>query len=182
MKDIAIGCLAAILGLIVGIVLTFGVMSFLPKESSLDTTVPIPSTARGDVTVTVSASYLNAQIQQAVKQTGLAKQTTVSFVAPNSVNAALVVDANVAGRTVPLNATVALRVSARNGRIALTVDRVDADGVTLPAALSTQAVENMRAQAEEQLNRALQRALPGLSLRFVNVSVTPAEVTLQFKQ
>jgi len=72
MKEIAIGCTSVILGLVVGIVLTFGVMALLPKESSPGMTAPLASTARADVAVTVSANYLNAQLQRVVKQTGLA--------------------------------------------------------------------------------------------------------------
>lgn len=148
-----------------------------------DTTQPaaapaLPASA-SDVSVTASAAFINSQLQQAVKQTGLAKQATVTLASPNVIRVAAVVDASaLVGIPVTVNATMSMRVSVQKGRILLTVDKVDAGGVSVPQALLGSTVEQMRALAEDQVNQMLQRAQEDASLRVVNVRVTPNAVTI----
>ena len=176
MKDIAIGCASAMLGLVVGIVLTFGVMSLLPKGNSPAASEPIPSASRADATVIVSASYLNVQLQQVVKQTGLAKQATLTLIAPNIAQVAVTVDTKILGQTISGNATARLRVAVQNARVLLTVEKLDVSGIGISQSLVSPIIEQLRAQAEDQVNKMIQRELQGTGLRLSNIRVTPSEI------
>ncbi|MBM3128341.1 MAG: hypothetical protein FJ009_06855 [Chloroflexi bacterium] len=176
MKDLALGCLGAILGLVVGIALTFGVMSLLPKTEPAEKVASVVGASRGDVTITVSAKYLNAQLQQIAKQSGLAKQATLTLVAPNIVQVVVAVDTKILGQTMAGNATARMRVAVQNGRVALAVEKVDVSGIGVSQSLVTPIVEQVRAQAEDQINRALQRELQGTGLRLSNLRVAPNEI------
>ena len=176
MKEIAIGCTSVILGLVVGIVLTFGVMALLPKESSPGMTAPLASTVRADVAVTVSANYLKAQLQQVVKQTGLAKPATLTLAAPNIVQVAVAVDTKILGQTISGNATARMRVSVQNARVLLAVEKLDVSGVGISQALVSPTIEQLRAQAEDQINRMIQRELQGTGLRLSNIRVIPSDI------
>jgi hypothetical protein len=181
LKDLAIGCVSAMLGLLVGVLLMSGANLLLPSNSAPTVVPPPVIPGQPDVSVTLSAAFVNSQVQQAVRQGGLARQATISLSAPNIVTAALVVDARVAGQTLALNATVTMRVSVRQGRIVLTVDKVDVGGVSAAQALVTQNIERIRAQAEDQINRLVAVSLQGTTFRVINVLVTPSDLTLQLK-
>ncbi|MCI0477848.1 MAG: DUF2993 domain-containing protein [Anaerolineales bacterium] len=178
MKDLAIGCLGAILGLVVGIALTFGAMSLLPKTDSSEKVASVISGSRGDVTITVSAKYLNAQLQQLTKQTGLAKQATLTLVAPNIVQVVVAVDTKILGQTISGNAIARLRVSVQNGRVALAVEKIDVSGIGVSQSLVAPMVEQVRTQAEDQINKMIQRELQGTGLRLSNVRVAPNEIAV----
>jgi hypothetical protein len=177
-KPIAIGCLGTILGLIVGIVLTFAAMSMAPKQNLPVEPVPTLSSARSDVSITASATFINSQIQPAVRASGLLKQVAVTFEAPNVVRIATTVDTTILGQRVTANATATMRVAVKNNRITLTVEKIDTGNVAIPTTLVSGTVETLRAQAEDQINRLVQRALQGTSLRVINARVTPNDLTL----
>jgi hypothetical protein len=177
-KDITIGCAGTILGLVVGIILAFGVMSLLPKENMVSTTASALSALRGDVMVTVSANYLNTQLQQSVKQTGLAKQAMLTLVAPNIVQVAIAVDTKVLGQTISGNATARMRLSVQNGRALIAIEKIDVSGIGISQSLVSPAIEQLRAQAEDQINRMIQRELQGTGLRLSNIRVTPSEIAV----
>jgi hypothetical protein len=177
-KDIAIGCASAILGLVVGVVLTFGVMSLVPKPDSAEKAAAIGGSSRSDVVVTVTASYLNAQLQQVIKQTGLVKQATLTLVAPNIVQVAVVVDTKILGQTISGNATARMRVAVQNARILLTVEKLDLSGIGISQSLVSPIIEQLRAQVEDQINKMIQRELQGTGLRLSNVRVTPSEIAV----
>jgi len=174
MKNLAVGCLGAVLGLIVGLALAFAGAQFLQSSNSTDVPMPVPPQA--DVTITTSAAFINSQMQPAVKQSGLAKQATITLASPNLIQVAATVDANVLGLPLTVNATASMRVSVQRGRILLTVDKVDSGGVTVPQSIIGPTVEKMRAAAESQINQLVQRALQGTTLRVTNIHITPDEM------
>lgn len=178
MKEVAVGCVSAILGLGIGIVLMFGAMTFLPKADApaAEKVATVVSGSRGDVTITVSAKYLNAQLQQIAKQTGLAKQVTLTLIAPNIIQVVIVVDTKILGQTFSGSATARLRVSVQNSRVALAVEKIDVSGIGVSQSLVASTVEQIRVQAEEQINRALQRELQGTGLRLSNIRITTSEI------
>ncbi len=180
MKQFAIGCAGMILGLIVGVILVLSATAFLNLGAS-SMAIPTPDPRLPDVTVNVTAAFVNTQLQQAVRQSNLARQANVSLAAPNIVRVALTTDVTVAGKALSVDATVTMRVAAQNGRIVLTIEKIDAGGMTLPVTFATQTVERLRAQMEDQLNRLVTRALQGLTLKLINLSVAPDGVTLGFK-
>jgi hypothetical protein len=178
MKDLALGCLGAILGLVVGIALTFGVMSLLPKTDSAEKVAAVVGASRGDVTITVSAKYLNAQLQQIVKQTGAAKQATLTLVAPNLAQINAVIETKILGQAVAGSVLARLRVSVQSGCVALAVEKIDVSGIGISPTLVAPLVEQVRAQAEEQINKVIQRELQGTGLRLSNIRVAPGEVAV----
>jgi uncharacterized protein YpmS len=179
MKSLGVGCLSALGGLIIGIVLGFGMAQMATNAAPPPLAAPAPSPNGSDVSVTASAAFINSQLQQAVEQSGLGRQAKVTLISPNLIQVAATVDASaLIGVPVAVNATVSMRASVRNGRISLSVDKVDAGGVAVPPSVMGSMVEKMRALAEEQVNRMLQRALQGMSLHIVNVRVSPSSMTI----
>lgn len=177
MKSVGMGCIGIGLGVIVGIVLAFGANALFAGRTP-NIAVPTLLPGQPDLTVTTSAAYLNAQAQPLARATGLARQVTLSFSAPNLCRAVVVSDL---GTALTLNATITMRVAVQNGRITLTVQDTQVSGTSIAQVVVAQQVEKIRAQAEEQINRQLQRALQGTGMRLVGVTFTPSEVTLQFK-
>ncbi len=176
MKNFTVGCLGAVLGLIVGLALAFAGAQFLQSSNSTDVPMPVPPQA--DVTITTSAAFINSQMQPAVKQSGLAKQATITLASPNLIQVAATVSASVLGLPLTVNATASMRVSVQRGRILLVVDKVDSGGVTVPQSIIGPTVEKMRASAESQINQLVQRALQGTSLRVSSVRVTPNDLSI----
>lgn len=178
MKEVTVGCVSAILGLGVGIVLAFGTWSLLARAESPPSSTPIVSTARGDVTIIVSAKYLNTQLQQLVKQTGVAKQATLTLVAPNIAQINTTIETRILGQTISVNTTVRVRVTVQNSRVVLTVEKVDVSGVGISQSLVTPIVEQVRAQVEDQINKTIQRELQGTGLRLTNIRIAPNEIAI----
>ena len=69
MKQLGIGCLGGVIGLVAGLALAFAAAQLMPGNA-LPTATPPASTA--DVTITANAAFINSQLQQAVRQSGLA--------------------------------------------------------------------------------------------------------------
>ena len=175
MKSLGVGCIGAGLGLFGGLLLALGAFQMQAGSNSL---YAAPSSAPADVSITVSAEYINLQLQPAVQQSGLAQKMTLSLAAPDLVQVATTINANVFGFPVSVDVTVPIRVTVQAGRIVLTVDRVDAGGVPIPQSLLGSEVERMRALAEDQINRQAQRALQGTDLHIANVRVTSDDLTV----
>lgn len=177
MKQFGIGCLVAVVGVVVGALVTFGLLQLM-ASSYVPPPAPILPSAQSDVSITASAAFINAQLQQAVKQSGLAKQATITLASPNVIQVVAPVDASAFGFPITVNATVSLRVLVQRGRVVLAIEKVDAGGVALAQSMLGPAVEKMRASAEDQLNRLVQRALQGSGLSISNVRVTPVDLTV----
>ncbi len=175
MKQFGIGCLGVVIGLVAGLALAFAAAQQMPGNTSSTTT---PPTSTADVTITANAAFINSQLQQAVRQSGLAKQATVAFVAPNLIQVSAKADVSALGFPIVVDATVAMRVSVQRGRIVLAVDHIDAGGVPIPASAIGSTVEKMRALSEDQINRLVQRALQGSGLSVSDVQLTPDAMTV----
>ncbi len=178
MKTYLLGCAGIALGILIGIVLAFGANALLASRAVENITIPTPLPGEPDVSVTTRAAFLNSQIQPIARSSGLARQITLSFSAPNLCRAVVVSDL---GTAVTLNATITLRVAVQNGRIGLTVQDTQVSGSSVAQIVVSQQVERIRAQAEDQINRLLQRSLQGTGMRLMGISFTPSNVTLQFK-
>jgi len=178
MKSIAFGCLGVVLGLVVGAILAIAATQFAGSANLQPTVAPTILTSQSDVSITASAAFMNSQLQQAVKQSGLAKQATITLAPPNLIQVATAVDASAFGLPVTVNATVALRVLVQRGRIVLEVAKVDAGGVAVAQSAIGPSVEKMRVAAENQINQLVQRALQGTALRVSNVRVTPSDLSI----
>lgn len=179
MKSLTVGCTSALVGLVIGVVLGLGASSLLGRaESSSASVTPVVSTARGDMTIIVSARYLNTQLQQLVKQTGLAKQATLTLVAPNIAQMTVAIDTRLMGQAVTGNVSARMRVAVQSGRVVLTIEKVDASNINIPQTLFTPILDQVRTQAEDQINRIIQHELQGTGLRLTSIRIAPDEVTL----
>lgn len=177
MKGLGVGCIGAVLGLVVGAILVFA-LQILGSSAAPPVIVPTPSASQSDVTITVGAAFINSQLQQAVRQSGFGKQASMTLASPNLFRVAMVVDASTFGVPITVNAAVSMHVLVQGGRIVLTVDKVDAGGVAVPQMVIGPEIEKMRAQAEDEINRLVQRALQGSNLRVSSVRVTPNDLTV----
>lgn len=178
MKSLAVGCTSALVGLVIGIVLALGAWSLFARTESSVPTVPSADTTRGDVTILVSAKYLNTQLQQLIKPTGLAKQATLTLVAPNLAQINVAIETRILGQTISGNATARVRVAVQHSRVVLAVEKVDVSGVGMSPALVTPIIEQVRAQVEDQINKTIQRELQGTGLRLTNIRITPNEIAI----
>lgn len=106
------------------------------------------------------------------------KQATIALDAPNLVKVAAMVDVTILGQRINTNATVTMRVTVKNNRIALAVDKVDTGNTLVPQSMINNAIENLRAQAENQINTLVQRGLQNTGLRLANARITPSEMTI----
>lgn len=180
MKTFFVGCIGLIIGLVAGAGLVIFATSTAFKPTS--TIAPLVASTRPDVSIAVSAPYAAVQIQQTLRQSGIAKNATVTFAAPNLIRVATTVDVNVLGIPLSLNATVAMSVSVQRGRIVMATDSVDAGGLNLSPSLINSTVEPVRVQAEDEINRVVQRALQGSNLRVSNLRVAADALTVELSQ
>jgi hypothetical protein len=176
MKWITVGCVSALVGLIVGVVVMFGASS-LASQNHVSSVMPVPST-RADVSVTANVTFVNSQIQQTLRQSGLFKQANISFEAPNLFAVAGIVETTFLGQTISVNAIVRMRVQVRDSRAVFTIEQVDVAGFNVPQAAINSLVERSRAQAEDQVNQLIQRSLQGTTLRLSNIRITSDAMTI----
>ncbi|MCX7837962.1 MAG: DUF2993 domain-containing protein [Anaerolineae bacterium] len=178
MKNLTVGCTSALVGFVIGVVLGLGASSLLGRTESSAPITPVMSTSRNDMTIIVSASYLNTQLQQLVKQTGLAKQAALTLTAPNIAQINVTIETRMMGQTVTGNVSARMRVAVQSGRVVLTIEKVDTGNVNIPQTLFAPILDQVRTQAEDQINRIIQHELQGTGLRLANVRIAPNEVTL----
>jgi hypothetical protein len=178
MKSLLIGCTSALVGLVIGIGLAFVAWTLLARAESSAPTTPVVGTARGDVTISVSAKYLNTQLQQLVKQTGLAQQATLTLVAPNIAQISATIETRILGQAISGSAVARVRVTVQNSRVVLTVEKVDVSGVGISQSFITPIVEQARVQIEDQINKMIQRELQGTGLRLSNIRIAPNEIAI----
>lgn len=177
MKTLSVGCLGLIIGLIAGAGLVLFATSNAFKPSP--TVAPPADSARSEISINVSAAYAAAQVQRALRASGIAKNAAVTFAAPNLIRVATTVEVNALGIPLSVNANVAMSVAVQRGRIALTVESVDAAGFTLSPSVISSTVEPVRAQAEDEINRVVARALQGSTLHVANIRIAPDAVTVE---
>ncbi len=178
MKTLAVGFLGLFIGLIAGLSLFFIGISTTPKQPNPPVTSPAAA-ARPELSVIVSAPFAAAQIQQVIRTSGIAKNATVTFAPPNLIRVATNVEVNVLGLPLSINATVSMRLTVQKGLVVLTTDSVDAGGFSMPSSVIDSTVEPVRAQAEEQINRLVQRQLQGTNLHLSNIRITADALTVE---
>ncbi|CAG0947191.1 hypothetical protein ANRL1_03790 [Anaerolineae bacterium] len=178
MRNMTIGCAGIIVGALIGALLMFSANLFMPGRASGVSLAAAPGQA--DVSITASTSYVNAQAQSVIKQSGIVKQATVSFAAPNLARVAMVIEASFLGQKFSINANATTRVTVHNSRVVLTIEKVETGGITLPQSVVASTAETLRAQIEDQLNRLIQSSLQGTGLELTDVFTTQDAITFQF--
>jgi hypothetical protein len=178
MKTFFVGCLGLIIGMIAGagLILFATTAAFKPTPTA---TVAAPlAPAHPEVSITVNAAFAASQMQHVVRQSGVAPSAAVTFAAPNLIRMATNVEVNVLGVPLSIDVTVAMRVTVQKGRIVLTTDSVDAGGLTLPPSVAS-SIEPLRVQAEDEINRIVQRALQGTNLRVSSIRIAADALTIE---
>ncbi len=178
MRSFGFGCIGTALGLILGAMLAFGSLQVTGATQAQSTVTPTPVVSQPDVTVTVSAAFLNSQLRQAARQIGMPQPTSLTLASPNLMQVTTSVDVSILGIPATVDANVSTRVSVQRGRIVLTVDKVSSGGIDIPQSLLGADVEKMRATAENQVNRLVQVALQGTGLHVTNVRMTPDAMSI----
>lgn len=178
MKTVVPGCVGILAGLIVGIILGVGALSPLMRTDPFAAEMQAPLQSRGNVSVIVNAAFINSQVQQAARQTGLLKQATVTLEAPNVVQVVSVVDVTVLGQRISGNVLARMRATVNNGRIVLSVERVDGGSFPFGQTFVASSIESARAEAENQINLLVQRSLQGTGLRVSGIRMTSNEMAL----
>jgi hypothetical protein len=175
MKNWTIGCFAVLGGFFIGVLLTLGFWGFSNRvvNATPDPGLPL---APSDVTITASTAFLNAQFQQAARQSNILKQSSITLQAPNIIKTMTVVDVTLLGQRITANATITMRVTVRNNRILLAVEKIETGNLPVPQSSANTAIENLRAQAENQINALVQRGLQGTGLRVQNVRMNANEM------
>ncbi len=174
MNRLEVGCLGALGGLLIGVIAAIAFFSIGVAQQQIEMPIPVPE--RQQVTVSASAAYLNSQIQQAARQTNLVKQISIALDVPNIIQVSANVEATLLGQRVSTNASVRMRVTIQNGRIVLTVEKINTGNPLIPQSFVANSVESLRVQAENQINAMVASALKGTSLRVTGVRITPGEL------
>lgn len=176
MKSILIGLIGVLIGIVLGIAIAIlGASAF---SKSVPPSAVQPS-GRPDLSVTASAPFVATQLEQTLRASGLAKNSTVAFAAPNLIRIAAIQDVRVLGFAISINANVMMRVTVQNGRIILKTESVDTGGIPVPQNVMDSTIEPARIQAEDQLNRLVQSGLRGTNLRVVGIRMTENEVAVE---
>lgn len=180
MKSLAIGCFGVIIGIIIGAFAVFAAgfllaPSVLPSSAAVPVLVPA---GQSDISVSVSARYVDAEIQQAVIQTGLARQATTTLIAPNQLQVATTVPVTLLGESVPVDVTATMGLQVQNGRVLLSVDEINAEGISVPPSLVSSQIEQVRADGERTINQAVQSSLQGTSLHLASIRVLSNSLVL----
>jgi hypothetical protein len=177
MKDFALGCISVLIGMFLGAAIVLVSIPLLNAGGIQPT--PAPDTLLPDrpaVSVTASAAFMNSQMQPVLRQSGLASQATITFAAPNLIRFAAPMRITLLGQPIQVNAMVTMSIVVKSGRTVLTVEQVEANGLTVPREVVPAAIETMRAQSEDQVNRLIQRSLQGTGLRVINIRISPDAV------
>lgn len=175
MRDLVFGCITVIVGMVLGGLLVLGALIILnspgltPSPSS--DTLLLPN--RPDLSISASARFVNSQMQQTLRQSGLTTEATAVLVAPNQLRITAPVTIPLLGKNVQVNATTTMTISVRNGRVVLSVDKVEAEGVNVPRDVWPPLVEAARAQGESELNHMVQQSLQGTGLHLAGIRITP---------
>ncbi len=181
MRSLTLGCLGILIG--IALVLAAALAAFLFLNPAVDRAplAAAPAVSAPDVAVSASAGFLQSQIEPTIVQSGLAQQAMVTLAAPNIIQVSSPVHITVLGQSMTVNTTVTMAISVQNGRVLLKTTQVEAAGVQVPQSVLTARFETLRALGEDLINRQMQRALQGTSLKLINVVVTPDAMTAQFK-
>ncbi|MBI3538078.1 MAG: hypothetical protein HY070_11045 [Chloroflexi bacterium] len=180
MKNFTVGCAGFLLGVLFAVVVALSAFFFLGVGKS---SPPAPENAsspgRADVTITFAASYLNAQLKQLMAKNAILKQPTSALAAPNLLKIAGVVDLTLGGQRVSANVTIAFQIAAKNSRVVLVVDSIDANGISVPQSLLGSTLDSVRTQAEDQINTLIQNSLKGTSLKLAAIRISASDLTLE---
>ncbi len=176
MKTLLIGCFGLIVGLLVGIAFTMLGSNASSKPAPI---APSARSARPELAITASAPFVSSQLQQALRANGIVKNAIVTLATPNLIRIVASTDVKVLGFQITLDANVAMRLSVQNGRIVLKTDSVDMGGFPVPQGTLDSTVEQLRAQAEDQMNRVAQSALRGTNLRVSDIRMTENDMTVE---
>jgi len=178
-RSVFAGCAGFTLGTLFAVVLFAAAFFFLVSDASRTLSDPPAVVGKPDVLVTVSASYLNAQIRQTIAQSGIVKNPVINLAAPNVIKVASALEVSVAGQRISTNATITLRAAVQGGRVALTVEKIEAGGVNVPQSLIAPTIESVRKQAENQINAVVLSALKGTGLKLANLRMTANDLTIE---
>ncbi len=179
MKSLTIGCLGVLIGIVIGALGVFAAGALLaPQLVPVNAAVVPPTTSRPDMSVTVSDRYVDAQMRQAVIQTGLAQQATTTLLAPNQVRVATTVPIDLFGQPLVIDVSATMGLKVVNRRVVLSVDGITAEGINIPPSLVASPVEQVRANEEKTINQIVQQTLQGTRLHLINIRVLSDSVTL----
>ncbi len=183
MKNLVLGCIGVIMGVVLGAIIMLVVLSFaninpLARPPAAEALL---LTNRPDVTITASNTFLSPQLERAVVKSGLVKQASINLVAPNLIQVRSPVDVSLLGLPMTVDATVQMAVTVQRGRIILTTQSVEAGGFDVPPSTLGQDYERLRALAEDEINRDVQRSLQGTRLTVSNIRVAPDGMSVDLK-
>ncbi len=183
MKNSALGCCGVILGTVLGAIVMVFALSFV--NGSVLAREPVAQevslASRPDVTITASNTFITPQLEQVIVKSSLVSQAHVSLVAPNIIRVESPVNINFLGQLMSVDATVQMAVAVQRGRVTLTTDRVEASGISVPPSVLGPNFERLRAAAEDEINREIQRSLAGTRLVVSDVRVSPEQLSVDLK-
>lgn len=132
-----------------------------------------------DMTVTLSERYLNRTIAQGLAQGGQVQSAELDIHSGAIVDVNAVVQVNSQLRLSP---KVTMLLEVQNGRIVVTVQKVDVGGFGVPNSLIEPQVAQLKETAETNLNAQLANLAASTGLKLQVLSTTENSLTLFFVQ
>ncbi len=140
----------------------------------LPTTMPTP--APNAQVFTVTESDLNQQLGQNLPSDGQVSNVFLDLHPGNVAN----VSATLRLNSLTLQPNAAIKVNVANNRISIDVTQVSVSGLGVPGSMIQPQIDNLKALAENQLNRQLETLEQNTGFKLQSVNTTEDSLTLYF--
>ena len=138
---------------------------------------PSQATDNADMTVTLSERYMNKNIARGLAQGGQVQSAQLDIQS----NAVVVIDAVVqVNPQLRLSPRVTTQLTVENGRIVVNVQKVDVGGFGVPSNLIEPQINQMKQNAETNLNTQLANFTASSGLKLQALSTTENSLSLFF--
>ena len=138
---------------------------------------PAQATDNADMTVTLSERYMNNNIARGLAQGGSVESAQLDIQS----NAVVVIDAVMqVNSQLRLSPRVTTQLTAENGRIVVNVQNVNVGGFGVPSSLIEPQINQMKQNAETNLNTQLEKFTASSGLKLQALSTTENSLSLFF--
>lgn len=172
-------------GIIAGIlaaltIVCIGLLLINNNSVSLPSPVGEKLNTTPDMSLTLGERFLNSQVIKAMPNDGTVRNVSLDVHPGNRAEVRATVDVNILGAIVTVNPTAAVTMRVENGRIVISVEKVNVGGVNVPSALVAPQVNKLKATAENELDSQLATIEANTGLRLSAMTSTEDSLIFQF--
>lgn len=141
--------------------------------------LPTEATDNADMVVTLSERYLNRQLLEGLGQGGEVSNVQLDLHAGQAADVTAQVRMN---SSITLRPKAALKLTVNNGRVGISVQKVDVGGVGVPNNIIEPQIAELQRTAETELNRQLGSLQQNSGLRLSALASTENSLILYFSR